>query len=89
MQEWCRQLLSSDQPIEMREVKAVDTENLLETTEDSDLDFSIEKIFEELDSEVHRRARIIQLRGLMLKATAEAKTWLWRRRRSSRTSASD
>ena len=49
VQEWCRHLLSSDQPIEMREVKAVDTENLLETTEDSDLDFSIEKIFKELD----------------------------------------
>ena len=54
--------MSADQPIEMREVKAVDTENLLETTEDSDLDFSIEKIFEELDSEVRMRARIMQLR---------------------------
>ncbi len=62
VQEWCRHLLSSDQPIKMREVKAMDTENLLETTEDSDLDFSIEKIFEELDSEVRMRARIMQLR---------------------------
>ena len=61
VQEWCRHLLSSNQPIEMREVKAVDTENLLETTEDSDLDFSIEKIFEELDSEVRMRAQIMQL----------------------------
>jgi hypothetical protein len=34
----------------------------METTEDSDLDFSIEKIFEELDSEVRMRARIMQLR---------------------------
>ena len=32
VQEWCRHLLSSDQPIEMRELKAVDTENLLERT---------------------------------------------------------
>ncbi len=40
----------------------MDTENLLETTEDSDLDFTIEKIFDELDSEVRMRARIMQLR---------------------------
>ncbi len=46
----------------MREVKLMDTENLLETTEDSDLDFYIEKIFQELDSEVRMRARIMQLR---------------------------
>jgi hypothetical protein len=62
VQEWCRHLLSSDQPIEVREVELMDTENLLETTEDSELDFSIEKIFEELDSEVRIRARIMQLR---------------------------
>ncbi len=62
VREWCRHLLSSGQPIEIREVKAMETENLLETTEVSDFDFSVVKIFEELDSEVRMRARIMQLR---------------------------
>ena len=58
VQEWCRHLLSSDEPIEVREVKAVDPGNLLENQEYTDLDFSIKKIFEELDSEVACERRL-------------------------------
>ena len=46
----------------MQSLTAADADHLLETHEDSDLDFSIEKIFEEVDSEVRMRARIMQLR---------------------------
>lgn len=42
----------------MRDVKAVDPGNLLETQEYTDLDLSIKKIFEELDSEVACERRL-------------------------------